>query len=232
MTKWGLYERLRPHQIEAILEGAPVAYIPWGALEWHSYHNPIGVDGLKAHGLCEAMAKETGGVVLPVVYAGTETIKPYKGFGHTLDHPRSTIETLCREFLEQLADEGFRVIVIVAGHYSGAQVEALKHTAEAFMRKNPNVKVWAFADWEPVADLSGNFAGNHAAIGETSYMMLFEPETVDLAQLPDDRETTLDGDGVMGIDPRQSSAQIGAELLAAFVEKAVPVIKEMLADVG
>jgi creatinine amidohydrolase/Fe(II)-dependent formamide hydrolase-like protein len=124
------------------------------------------------------------------------------------------------------------VIVIVAGHYSGAQVEALKHIAEAFMRKNPRVKVWAFADWEPVADLGGNFAGNHAAIGETSYMMLFEPETVDLAQLPADRETTLDGDGVMGIDPRQSSAQIGAELLAAFVEKTVPAIKEMLADVG
>ena len=56
---WGFYELLRPAQIEAVREKAPIAYIPWGALEWHSYHNPIGLDGLKARGLCEALAQET-----------------------------------------------------------------------------------------------------------------------------------------------------------------------------
>ncbi|NUM68336.1 creatininase family protein [candidate division KSB1 bacterium] len=116
---WGKYEQLRPAQIAAIRARTPIAYLPWGALEWHSYHAPIGLDGIKAHGLCEALAKETGGVVLPAVYVGTDTIKPYKGFHHTIEHNAETVTKLCLEFLQQLADEDFKVIVLVTGHYGG-----------------------------------------------------------------------------------------------------------------
>jgi creatinine amidohydrolase len=53
---WGRYENLRPAQIDAIRAQTPLAYLPWGALEWHSYHAPIGLDGIKAQELCEALA--------------------------------------------------------------------------------------------------------------------------------------------------------------------------------
>ena len=222
---WGLYEYLRPAQIEAICSQTPIVYIPWGALEWHSYQNPIGLDGLKAHGLCKAMAAQTGGIVLPPVYVGTDTIKPLKGFKHTLEHQEDTVRVLCYQFLEQLADEGFKVIVVLTGHYGRAHVNALKETCAEFTDQRSDIKVWMMADWEPV---EGVFEGNHAAKGETSYQMYYHPDTVDLTLLPDDRQTTLDDDGVAGLDPRESSAAHGEEQEKAFLQKTVPIILEML----
>ncbi|MBZ0294596.1 MAG: creatininase family protein [Anaerolineae bacterium] len=225
---WGKYELLRPSQIEAIRAEAPIAYIPWGALEWHSYHNPIGLDGLKARALCEALAEQTGGVVLPPVYAGTDTIKPFKGFYHTIEHAESTVQTLCREYMAGLVDEGFKVIILLTGHYGREHVRALKETTEQFASENPQVRVWTLTDYEPH---EGHFEGNHAAKGETSYMMLYYPDSVDLSLLPADRRTTLDDDGVMGLDPREASAEHGQEELEVLVQNTVPKIRQLLESV-
>ncbi len=223
--KWGRYENLRPAQIEVIREQTPIAYLPWGALEWHSYHAPIGLDGIKANALCEALAQEIGGVVLPPVYVGTDTIKPYKGFHHTIDHSAETVTKLCLEFLTQLADEGFKVIVLVTGHYGGGHVDAIQKAAAEFAATHPEIGLWAFPDFEP---LEGAFPKNHAARGETSFQLLFKPELVDLSTLPPDRETTLDDDGVWGEDPRNASAEEGQQMLKAFLENAAPKIRKLL----
>jgi creatinine amidohydrolase len=222
---WGQYELLRPAQIDEIRRQKPIAYLPWGALEWHSYHNPIGLDGIKAHGLCKALAKETGGVVLPPVYVGTDTIKPLKGFPHTLEHSAESVERLCREFLEQLASEKFKVLILVTGHYGGEHVKAIRKTATEFSVRHPEVRLWAFPDSEP---LEGFYPANHAARGETSFQLLFMPEVVDQSTLPPDREANLDEDGVWGEDPRKATAEEGAAMLQAFVENAVPKINQLL----
>ena len=224
---WGRYENLRPAQIETIRAQAPVAYVPWGALEWHSYHAPIGLDGIKAQALCEALAQQTGGVVLPAVYVGTDTIKPYKGFPHTIDHSAEIVTKLCLEFLTQLVDEKFKVIVLVTGHYGGGHVDAINAAVNEFSTRHLEIALWAFPDSEP---LEGVFPKNHAARGETSFQLLFKPELVDLTLLPADRETTLDEDGVWGEDPRRASAAEGAKMLQVFLENAVPKIKKLLQE--
>lgn len=224
--KWGKYEELRPDQIEAIQKSASIAYIPWGALEWHSYHAPIGLDGIKAYGLCEALAKETGGVLLPPIYVGTDTIKPYKGFKHTIEHNSNTVTTLCGEYLNQLADEGFRVIILIMGHYGEGHVEAIRKAVDQFSDANPDIGIWAFPDSEPLKD---SFPANHAARGETSFQLLFQPEKVDLATLPD-RETTLDDDGVWGEDPRKASTEEGRQMLEIFLQNALPRINKLFEE--
>lgn len=224
--RWGRYEALRPAQIVEIQQQVPVAYIPWGALEWHSYHAPVGLDGIKALGICEALAKKTGGVVLPPVYVGTDTIKPYKGFKHTIEHSAALVTTLCREYLSQLADEGFRLIILVTGHYGEKHVEAIKKGVEQFSKETPDVGVWAFPDSEP---LDGSFPANHAARGETSFQLLFQPDMVDLSTLPE-RETTLDDDGVWGEDPRNASAQEGRQMLDVLLRNALPRIIKLIEE--
>ncbi len=224
--KWGKYEELRPAQIEAIQQEASIAYIPWGALEWHSFHAPVGLDGIKARGLCEALAKETGGVVLPPVYVGTDTIKPYKGFKHTIEHNSNTVTRLCCEYLDQLADEGFKVIILVIGHYGEGHVEAIGKAVGQFSDANPDVGIWAFPDSEP---LEGSFPANHAARGETSFQLLFQPEMVDLSTLPG-RETTLDDDGVWGEDPRKASTEEGQQMLEIFLKNALPRIIKLFEE--
>lgn len=225
--KWGRYEQLRPAQIEAIRAKISVAFVPWGALEWHSYHAPVGLDGLKAHGICQALAEKIGGVVLPPVYVGTDTIKPYKGFKHTIEHAKSTVKTLCLEFLQQLVDEQFKVIVLVTGHYGGGHLEAIEEAAAEFSTAHPKIGLWALPDSEPIEH---KFAKNHAARGETSWQLLFQPHLVDLSLLPKDRETTLDDDGVWGADPRAATAAEGEAMLKLFLRNAVPKIQKMIEE--
>lgn len=223
--QWGRYELLRPGQIEAIRAHAPIAYLPWGALEWHSYHAPIGLDGLKAHGICLELAKRTGGVVLPPVYIGTDTIKSYKGFPHTLEHAEQTVTQLCREFLLQLADEKFKVIVLITGHYGGGHLKAINQAVDLFRQDQRAVCVWAIPDSEPI---EAEYPKDHAARGETCWQLYFQPELVDLSLLPADRQTTLDDDGVWGEDPRSASVDEGKAMLALFLKNAIPKIKHML----
>ncbi|MGB9620498.1 MAG: creatininase family protein, partial [Armatimonadota bacterium] len=104
------YEEMRPDDCKRARDAAPIAYIPWGAHEWHGRHNPLGLDTLKAHGQCLALCAEAGGVVFPPVYCGHKTMKPHAGFDCTLEFSRECVELLASEYLEQLADEGFKVI--------------------------------------------------------------------------------------------------------------------------
>jgi hypothetical protein len=41
---------LRPGQLERALRAFPVVYVPFGLIEWHGRHLPLGNDALKAHG--------------------------------------------------------------------------------------------------------------------------------------------------------------------------------------
>ena len=40
---------MRPAQLEAALRKFPVVYVPFGLIEWHGRHLPLGNDALKAH---------------------------------------------------------------------------------------------------------------------------------------------------------------------------------------
>lgn len=222
---WGQYELLRPAQIDAIRSQSPIAYLPWGALEWHSYHNPVGLDGMLAHGQCKALAKETGGVVLPPVYVGTDTIKPYKGFNHTLEHAPDTVTLLCREFLEQLTDEMFKVIILITGHCGGRHTEALEKAVSHVSAQHPDVGFRFIPAFEPTKDV---YPSNHAARGETDLQLLFKPDVVDISLLPDDRAPTLDEDGIWGENPREATAEEGAAILQLFVERTLPAIHELI----
>jgi creatinine amidohydrolase len=222
---WGQLDRLRPAAIDAIKAAAPVAYVPWGAIEWHSYHAPVGLDGHQALGQSRALAARTGGVVLPPLFVGTDTIKPFKGFGHTVEHSGGTVRALCAELLAQLADEGFRALVVVTGHCGGAHVDALQETVDAFASARSDAGALLVPSFAPIQDA---YPSNHAARGETSFQLLFEPDTVDLAAQPPGPPPTLDGDGVWGEDPRASTAAEGRAMLALFVERVAPDVLALL----
>ncbi len=227
MLTWGHMERLRPDQINEIRSASPIAYVPWGAIEWHGVHNPLGVDGLKAHGLCAALAQAIGGVVLPPVFMGTGTMKPAYQFPLCLEFRPSTVAAACHDLLSELGDEGFRVIVVVTGHYGADHMHVLRETCTAFASEHPDLHVWCIADWEPDPE---RLPANHAARGETSYTMFFVPGLSDVSQLPDDRSATVQQDGIIGDDARLASRAYGEELTQLFVERTAPQVRRLLQE--
>ena len=233
MPAWGRYEDLRPRQVEAILKEAPVAYLPWGSLEWHSYHNPIGLDALKVHGLCMMAAEQTGGVVWPPIFAGYQTMKPHANFKHTIEVPAEVIMGLVNAYLDQCADEGFKLVVVVMGHYGSEHVKAIMHVVENWPRvRQPgsDMKIWAFPEYRVREEAP--LRGDHAGLYETSLMMFLRPELVDLSELPEDGEVcgTEAGFGIGGEDPRQSTVEYGKELAETIVSGIVEGVQQRLTD--
>jgi creatinine amidohydrolase len=216
---------MRPQQIAEIMSSSPIAYLPWGAIEWHSYHNPVGLDGFIAEAQCRALARRNGGLIMPVVFSGTDTIKPFKGFKYTFEHTPETVIRLCGEFLEQFVDEGFRVIVVVTGHAGGGHTDALSAAVETFKSRHENIGTILCASFEPIKD---RFPMNHAALGETSLQMVVANNLVDLTLVPDGEPPSLDEDGVWGDDPRNASVEQGAAIMSAFVDELSPAIQELL----
>ncbi|MDG2170980.1 MAG: creatininase family protein [Opitutales bacterium] len=225
---FGLYSDLRPVEIEAILKVAPIAYVPWGALEWHSQHAPIGLDSVKAEGICKAIAQETGGVVLPAIPMGVNTIKPFKGFPHSIDISADLASRVAEEFCLQLADEGFKVVILFTGHYPPEQIDALQVGAD---KASSAVDDTHFEVWADLHFLGDDFQADHAGATETSFQMHFVPGSVDVSSLPD-RPVTLDDDGITGGDPREASAERGAEQLAVVVKRAKQRLDEILKDIN
>lgn len=223
---WGRYSDLRPGQIEEIRANASLALVPWGALEWHCHHAPIGLDSTKAEGICVELAKRCGGVVLPAIPFGVNTIKPYKGFKHSVDISSELASRAAEEICRQLADEGFRVVILFTGHYPPEQLDALNEGASRAQRDCSDT---IFQVWADNQLLDTKFRADHAGATETSFQMLFAPGSVKFDALPD-RPLTLDGDGVMGDDPREASAERGREQLESVLAAGKAKIEALFAD--
>lgn len=218
---WGCYERLLPREIEAITSARSIAYLPWGALEYHGHHAATGLDGLKAHGLCKALAAAEGGLVLPPVYVAANTIKvaPDLDFPrHSLDFTESTLSLLAREHFDQLADEAFRVVFTLCGHVGQPHYDLIKAEAVAANERHTDTHFIATSETDLVSpDL---FIVNHAALGEIALLMATDPDCVKLDRLPQDREPSLQEDAVWGPDPRTATAELGQKFIAGFVSGA------------
>ena len=135
-----LYELMRPDQVVAARAAAPVAYVPVGPLEWHGPHLPLGMDGLHAHEVAVRAARDAGGVVLPTLFAGTETVRPpgpgpqsLAALGLPADHrivgmdfPANSVRSTyfeesafgvsVRQLVDGLLADGYRLVVLVNGH--------------------------------------------------------------------------------------------------------------------
>jgi len=232
MPGWGRYEELRPAQIERIIEEAGIAYLPWGSLEWHGPHCAIGLDALKIHHLALRCAEATGGVVLPVVYAGYQTMKPHAGFKHTIEVPVEVVHGLVNAYLDQLADEGFRLVVLMMGHYGGEHVKNIRFAVENWPRyRDPGtgMKIWAFPEPEVIAQ--DGYRGDHAGAYEASLLMYFRPDLVDLGALPAEGELNGKALGIGGEDPRtKTSPEYGRELCEVIVKRVAEGVRERLSE--
>ena len=224
---WGQYHKLRPDQIETIRDEVSLAIIPWGALEWHSYHNPVGLDGMIAEHLAVALAQEAGGLVLPPVYVGTDTIKVGLGFSHTVEHDEETVRTLCYQFCSQLHAEGFRAVVVLTGHCGAGHRRALEEAVAKASAEFEGTRFRFIASFDPIQD---SWAVNHAAVGETSLQMAVDSTNVDLSRLPKGRVADLEQDGVWGDDPSSATAESGLEITKLFVKACAPIVEDLLND--
>ncbi len=172
--------------------------------------------------------------MLPPLYLGVSCLS-LRGIGirdGSIEISLTCLRELLLSTLLGLAKQGFRVIVLLTGHYPREQVFAVKEVAKlcerimetASAKGIPQVRVLAFPEYELALDLG--YRGDHAAKQETSIMMYLRPELVNLSRLTD----LL---GIHGEDPRKfASPELGKQVVERIVERLVELVQKALRELG
>jgi len=245
------YHMLRPRQIVERRKAFPVVYIPIGNLEWHGLHDPVGTDTLQAEGLAILCARKGGGLVFPPLYYGESraeslmeaTARDREEIARLMDldpenfspqgqpfTPTEQVLNYQRLLLHILAEAeslGFKVGVLVAGHYpliDHARAAAVIFNQRHYSKRH-GMLAWACVDYLLVKDRYP-FAGDHAGGWETSHMLALHPETVDLSELPARGEPLVGAGGAMA--PQDASAQFGQETLEAAADVIIREVRHRL----
>lgn len=196
-----LYAESRPEQIAAEWAHASIAYVPWGALEWHGDHLPLGLDGIVAEAFARMLAERVGGVLLPTQWLPMTTL-PHP---LSLDVSAELFAQVVRACVDGLRGAGAKTVCLITGHYAQGHEIVLYEVAKEC--SEDDFRVLAATPLEPLADDS---MLDHAGRWETSQLLALRPDLVHLEGLPDDPDHRY---GVLGSSPRQGSAEEGREVL-------------------
>lgn len=211
-------EELGPDELERRLKERPGLVLPLGTIEWHSHHLPLGLDGIKAGAVSAAVAERSGAVLAPTSWWAAGGVP----FPYTLRLSGEVVEALLKEVLAQFAAMGFRVLMVVNGHYGLENSVAVRRAALWCMRHAP-CTVLPVAEYEVLTDLGAR--GDHAGVFETSLLWACRPDLVRLDAAGSGGELP----GVVGEDPRGKAArdlglgamEEAASSMAASLERAL-----------
>jgi creatinine amidohydrolase len=232
-------ELLAPEELDAAIASVPVAYMPFGTLEYHGPHLPIGVDGLTAAAVCRNAAAIAGGIVLPTFFYGLGGTHGTYPWTIMLDGPEA-IGIVVRKTLQRLQDLGVRICLIFSGHFAPEQLTALGRLRDEWMAHDKALRVLVSSVEMQLADMP---VPDHAGVFETTLVSAVYPDLVHLDRLPS-IEITPDPDrgedsfgpqrhdrthplrGIIGPDPRHTEKQKALALLDAVTRAVLDDVDE------
>lgn len=257
------YEWLRPAQLIERRSACPLVFVPVGPLEYHGPHLPVGVDAINcarvAHACCRRLRK---GVVLPTMMMGTErerTPQQIESLGfpagtyvvgmdfpsrlwnsHYLPEEVFAIRLMAE--LRILIAQGYRYIYIANGHGATNQLATIDRLCKELNNTTGAKLAWRLTLSEKVLEESAG----HADVVETSLLMHYEPDSVDLGTLPG-RDVPIhtwefsivDGPGfspqyrrdhVVTYDPRDATPAQGEELFEEGVSEMMLDVEKLIAS--
>jgi len=183
-VKW---EELLPDEFLDTMERCPVCYMAYGLAEPHGTYNALGLDWLKAYGLCERAAREHGGIVAPPFCWHIQERPQF-------DWPkqRGVSQSLCSSipgdlFLRMVLHQvrvfdarGFHAAILITGHYGGLEND-MRLVCEFYQRcSGTPLQIHCIADSECIE--YENYRGDHAGMCETQQLMAIRPDLVDLSR--------------------------------------------------
>ena len=158
--------------------------IPFGILEKHGPHLPLGTDLLDARELALRAAKREYAIIFPQYYFGQ--IFEAKHQPGTVAYSAKLIWDLLQETCDELSRNGLKKIIIVNGH--GGNNHFLRFFGQAQLANRKDYVVYLFA---PSADpqfeakveaMRKTGGGDHAGETETAMMLAHRPDLVHLEQ--------------------------------------------------
>lgn len=175
------YEELTATYFPAAVDKASgVVLIPFGIMEKHGPHMPLGTDLYEAREVALRGASKEYAVVFPEYYFGQ--INEARHQPGTIAYSHEVIWNLLQETLDELSRNGFKKIIIVNGH--GGNNDFLHYFSMSQLHSRKDYTLVIFQPGEdPEADkkidkMIDRSLDAHAGVGETSMMEDIRPDLV------------------------------------------------------
>jgi creatinine amidohydrolase len=203
----------------AQLDRGMVVLTPFGAVEQHSYHLPLGTDAILAEAIAQRLEQRIPEhvLVLPTVWLGCS--RHHMDFTGSLTADVETFGKVGEDLVGSMAEHGFRSFVLLNGH--GGNINKISLMAEKLRyRKGPPLKIVGITYWHLIAEeikairetpLGGM---GHACELETSLMLATRPELV--------RRDRMEADGPARLSPFE-----GRDMFAPSVVSITKPFKEL-----
>jgi len=161
-----------------------VAILPWGATEPHNLHLPYLTDAILSHDVAVDAAQralDAYGVrtmVLPPVAMGAQN-PGQRDLKFCIHYRHATQQAILADTVESLHHQGLRKLLIVNGHGGNSFKDMIRDLAVDL----PDMMILT-SEWFTVLPAKEWFdePGDHADELETSVMMHYHPELVDLSE--------------------------------------------------
>jgi creatinine amidohydrolase/Fe(II)-dependent formamide hydrolase-like protein len=247
---------MRLAKLREVLAACPLAIQPTGLLEWHGGHNPLGMDGLNATYICErVIAKLGAGVLMPTCWTGTYGYATYPG---SIVYEQDTTEAVLFQTYRELVKVGFRVVLVLMGHWGICQQDALHRAREAAANEAKeaglDVRLLGHRWCDFITDMERLTSeyGGHGQEGETSVawrigevigiplvdLAGYRPgtETIPLypvgkRKMPREKGSTWKWKEEVA-DASKCGPGVGEEVLSAVIENIIGEVKETLSEIG
>lgn len=224
-TKQVRYEYMKGREAVAAIRDCPVGYLPIGCLERHGDHLPMGLDVIKAYGVCCLVAQAVGGVVFPPHhYAGIHQMTEEQMDRSTGQwgniYTDRTAEDHLIDVIDQFARAGVKVMVLYSGHYPVSQVDMIENIAAHFA-KGSKIRIISFAE-RMIMD------GDHAGVSETSFMLYLDKSQVNMTAFSDANYQDHGWGG--GKDPQNASVTQGEESVQQVIAHLATEIEKALVE--
>lgn len=169
------------------LETLDIAILPWGATEPHNLHLPYGTDTILAHKFAVSAAERAeenygiNAIVLPAIPLGSQN-PGQRDMPFCLHGRYETQKAILQDIVESLNHQGIKKLVIVNGHGGNSFKNMFRDLALDY----PDFTI-VVCDWFAIVKQPDffDYPDDHAGEMETSVMMHFHPELIDLNEAGD-----------------------------------------------
>ena len=183
-TSWA---RLKAHEVRALAARNAVVILPVASIEQHGPHLPVMTDTRLgeeiARRAAEAAWEDRPTIWTPVVWSGLS--EHHMAYGGTLTLSHATYRAVIADLVRAIVRAGFRDILISNSH--GGNIIATQQIVDELAPQVDATLVFAtyvMEAGEAYADvLEDQKSLMHAGEGETSMMMVCEPDLVDTTDL-------------------------------------------------
>jgi len=198
------FEEMRPGEIQQAIKKMSYAFVPVSPMiEWHSFHLPMGTDGLISESICRIMSEKVGGVWFRPLSLGldswrSEDLKKMWGFKSEekvfgMDFPDipltseycqiEEMKKVITNRVNTLKKIGIKHIFLLNHHGGKDQIPTIKELGEKLSdgtTKVHGLKTYQFNNLTRNDEFFG--VGGHAGYSETTWLMAYRPELIDLTQ--------------------------------------------------